>query len=237
MTYVISNLHGRLTLWQKLLSLIRFQETDMMFVLGDTIDIGPQSVPLLFDMMERINVYPILGDHECNMLMCIRKLPMDTTMANLPQKTGKEVLPMLRLWLRNGGRSTIEQYLVLDEEEKEQILDYLQEFTLYEDISIPCVRGGEELGERRFVLTHSGLKGFAPDRELEDYQLDEFLSDAPTASSRYFEDRTLIVGHTPKLGGEEKIFHGTGFIDVYCGESGGKLGCLRLEDGREFYVQ
>lgn len=144
---------------------------------------------------------------------------------------------MLRLWLRNGGRSTIEQYLVLDEEEKEQILDYLQEFTLYEDISIPCVRGGEELGERRFVLTHSGLKGFAPDRELEDYQLDEFLSDAPTASSRYFEDRTLIVGHTPKLGGEEKIFHGTGFIDVYCGESGGKLGCLRLEDGREFYVQ
>ncbi len=240
MTYVMSDIHGCLTLWQKMLGLIRFQETDMMFILGDTIDYGAQSIPLLFDLMERTNVYPVLGNHECNMLLCIQKLPIDTTMANLPQKAGKEALPHLRLWLKNGGRSTIEQYLALDAGQKEQIQDYLQDFTLYEDISVNCVRRGEEEGERRFVLTHSGLRNFSPERDLEDYQLEDFLSDKPGPESRYFGDRTLVFGHTPvkALGTENAIFYGPDFIDIDCGCAfGGRLGCLRLDDGKEFYVQ
>ena len=238
----MSNIHGCLTLWQKMLGLIRFQETDMMFLLGDIIDYGTQSVPLLLDLMERTNVYPILGNHECTMLMCIQKLPLDTTMANLPQKAGQEVLPHLRRWLKNGGRSTIEQYLGLDTDQKEQIQDYLREFSVYEDISVDCVRNGRQEGERRFILTHSGLKNFSPERDLEDYELEEFLSDRPGPDSRYFEDRTLVFGHTPvkelNLGMEEKIFYGNGFIDIDCGCAfGGKLACLRLDDGKEFYVQ
>jgi serine/threonine protein phosphatase 1 len=240
MTYVISDIHGNLTLWQKMLSLIRFQETDMMFILGDTIDYGKQSIPLLFDLLERPNVYPILGNHECNMLMCIQKLPIDTTMKNLPQKTSQDVLPHLRLWLKNGGRSTIEQYLVLDCGQKEQIQDYLQDFTAYEEITVQCIRNGVEEGERHFVLTHSGLKNFSPERGLEDYKLDDFLADKPTPESRYFKDKTLIFGRLPSkpAGVDEKIFYGTDFIAIDCGCAfSGKLACLRLDDGKEFYVQ
>lgn len=240
MTYVISDVHGCLTLWQKMLGLIRFQETDMMFVLGDTVDYGKQSIPLLFDLLERPNVYPVLGNHEYNMLMCIQKLPMDTTMKNLPEKAGKDVLPYLRLWLKNGGRSTVEQYLSLDEDQKEQIQDYLEEFAAYEDITVNCVRNGIEEGEKNFVLTHSGLKNFSPERDLEDYALEDFLSDKPTAESRYFEDKTLIFGHTPvqAIGKEAKIFYGHNFIAVDCGCAfKGKLACLRLEDGKEFYIE
>ena len=50
----------------------------------------------------------------------------------------------------------------------------------------------------------------------------------------------MIVGHTPTSegnGGADRIFYGNGSIFIDCGLGrGGRLGCLRLEDGKEFYV-
>ena len=58
---------------------------------------------------------------------------------------------------------------------------------------------------------------------------------------KYFENKTVIIGHIPTdeiPGGERgNIYHGDGVIAMDCGlERGGRLGCLRLEDGKEFYV-
>lgn len=39
-------------------------------------------------------------------------------------------------WMQDGGKTTINQFQKLSSEEKEDILEYLQEFTLYEDIYI-----------------------------------------------------------------------------------------------------
>ena len=80
MTYVISDLHGCLDQWRAILEQIKLKENDMMFVLGDIIDRGPEPITLLFDLMERPNVYPILGNHECSMLLCVQSLPLDTTL-------------------------------------------------------------------------------------------------------------------------------------------------------------
>ena len=62
----------------------------------------------------------------------------------------------------------------------------------------------------------------------------------------YFEDRTVIVGHTPTcyMSGDKenpfRIWHGNGLIDIDCG-CGNKtelrrLACLRLDDLKEFYI-
>ena len=49
------------------------------------------------------------------------------------------------------------------------------------------------------------------------------------------EEKTLLVGHFRTKSG--KIERGVGSIFLDCGaETGGKLGCLRLEDGKEFYA-
>ena len=57
----------------------------------------------------------------------------------------------------------------------------------------------------------------------------------PDAEYPLVEGKTLIVGHVRTKSG--KIEHGEGSIFLDCGvENGGKLGCLRLEDGKEFYV-
>ena len=106
MTYVISDLHGCLDKWQAMLEQIKLKETDMLFVLGDVVDRGPSPIPLLLDLMMRPNVFPILGNHECSMLLCVQDLPLDTTLQNLPQRVSKGSLPSLRMWMKNGGRTT-----------------------------------------------------------------------------------------------------------------------------------
>lgn len=255
MTYAISDLHGCLDKWQAMLKQIDLKENDMLFVLGDIIDRGPDPIPLLFDMMERPNVYPILGNHECFMLLCVRKLPLDTDINNLPERVDAGALPSLRMWMKNGGRKTLEQYLALSEDQKEQILDYLQEFTLYEDLlvkdasafkgmtrqEIAAMKEKPVLGEKQYILTHSGLLHFSPDRDLEDYALEEFLSDRPSLETKYYEDKMMVLGHTPtpmiREDEQPSILFTPTYIDIDCGCSfEGRLGCLRLEDWKEFYV-
>ena len=64
MIYTTSDLHGCLDDWKDLLQKIRFSDKDTMFVLGDSVDFGPDPIGLLHDMMARPNVFPILGNHD-----------------------------------------------------------------------------------------------------------------------------------------------------------------------------
>ena len=70
---------------------------------------------------------------------------------------------------------------------------------------------------------------------------EDFVSEAVDVDRVYFDDVTLIVGHTPTytIDGADKgkIYYGEGCIVLDCGAAYGEtLGCLRLEDGKEFYV-
>ena len=65
MTYVVSNLHGHLEAFQKLLDIIRFSEQrDILYILGDLVDLGPASIELINDLSVRSNVYAIAGEHD-----------------------------------------------------------------------------------------------------------------------------------------------------------------------------
>lgn len=235
MIYAVSDLHGSLNDWLALLSKIRFTDNDTMFVLGDSVDFGEDPIGLLHDMMARSNVFPILGNHEWMFARNVRHIPPEGTMENLRSYFDDETAKDLAFWLGDGGQPTLRQFLELDEEGREAILDYIGEMTLYEEAEADGVS---------FLLTHAGLDGFEPNKPLEDYSPEAFLLAKPRPGIEYYEDKTVIVGHisTFKLEGGEagRILDDGAVIYIDCGaahrDEGGGVGCLRLDDLEAFYV-
>ena len=54
--YACSDIHGQYSLFQKMLDGISFSDKDTLFIVGDIIDRGPDSIPMLQDIMNRKNV-------------------------------------------------------------------------------------------------------------------------------------------------------------------------------------
>ncbi len=235
MKYAISNIHGNYEKWQHILKEIDFTEDDDMYVLGDAVDYGDEPMALLFDMMERPNVYPLMGEHEYNFLKYIKDIPVDCSVEDFPKHLSKDKVRGFMDWIKNGGRTTFESYMKLSTDDKSAILEYLSEFMLY-DIA--------ETEDDEFILTNSGIDNFHPEKELEDYDVKDFLSAPLDPSTRYYNDKYMVVGHKPTFNFGKKyigrIYMNGMLIDIDCGcyyqHAGGKLGCLRLDDFEEFYV-
>ncbi len=228
MTYVVSNLHGNYTKFKKLLELIDFKEADIMYILGDIVDFGEESMELVGDISVRYNVYSIVGEHD---FMAVKMLTGFEKMLKSGEVPDKKFIEEMTEWSENGGAVTLASYRALDEEMREGIIDYLSDMTLYEEIQI---------GDRDYLLVHAGIANFAKDIELDALAPEAFFSEALDLTKRYYDDKIIIVGHNPTTeenGGNGKIFYGNNSIDIDCGEArGGAIGCLRLEDGREFYI-
>lgn len=230
MTYVISDVHGCYEQYRALLEKIRFNDADTLYVLGDVIDRKPDGVRVLQDMMLRPNVIPVLGNHEFMAAACLPWLMGEITKENL-EKLDKAHIGALRDWLDNGGGPTLRALRDLRQEEREDILAYIRDFSLYEEI---------EVNGLSFLLVHAGLEDFTPDKALEEYRLGDFLFCRPEPDTVYWPDKLLICGHTPTwyLGCENKILRRETWIDIDCGcGSGGPLGCLCLDTMGEFYVR
>lgn len=226
MTYVVSNIHGCYDKFKQLLSDIKFKESDIMYILGDMVDHGEDPIGLICDVSMRYNVLPILGEADYNaleMLTALDKMLLGST-------PDADALSRMAEWMSNGGASTIEGFKALDTDMREGIIDYLSDMALYEEVT---VKG------KNYLLVHAGISDFDPDANLDEYMPEDFISTPMSADERYFEDTTVIVGHIPtsELGGNNKILYGENSIHIDCGAAfGGVLGCIRLEDGKEFYV-
>ena len=57
MTYVVSNIHGKMDRYNDLLNAIGFGEKDVLYVLGDVVDYGEDPMGVLCDMSMRPNVH------------------------------------------------------------------------------------------------------------------------------------------------------------------------------------
>lgn len=229
MHYACSDLHGRYDKYRAILEEIQFKSTDTLYILGDVIDRGPDGIQILQDMMIRPNVIPILGNHEFTAAMCLPWLMEEVTEQNL-DALSEDQLAALSEWIRNGGGSTLRALKLLNQREREEILEYLRDMDLYAEV---------RAGDRDFVLLHAGLDHFAPDKPLEEYGLTDFLFGRPRADVVYYPEKTVILGHTPTrlLSGQDEILSLSTMIDVDCGCGfGGPLGCLCLETMEEFYV-
>lgn len=228
MTYIVSDLHGCYEQFKKLLKEIRFTDSDVMYVLGDMVDYGEESMELLCDLSMRFNVIPLVGDHDLRALRLLRALD-DMLKGGAPDP---EILGEMTEWITDGGQKTMEGFKALDEDMKEGVLEYLEDLSLYEEV---------EVKGRKYLLLHAGIADFDPDTPMEDYMPEDLIYESADPDRAYFDDVTLIVGHTPTYtmadADKGKIFYGENVIFMDCGVAFGEpLGCLCLETGKEYYV-
>ena len=78
MDYCISDIHGCYNLFCRLLDKLRFCGGDRLYVLGDIIDKGPDSIRLAKLLFSMSNVYCIAGNHEYDFLKYYRALMQQT---------------------------------------------------------------------------------------------------------------------------------------------------------------
>lgn len=55
-TYVMSDLHGNYNAYIKMLEIIDFKNSDMLYILGDILDRGPNPIKIIIDLIKRPNV-------------------------------------------------------------------------------------------------------------------------------------------------------------------------------------
>jgi len=228
MTYVVSDLHGCFEKFKKLLKEIHFTDNDVLYVVGDIVDYGEESMELLCDLSMRFNVIPILGDHDYRAYRMLTEL--DKMLRG--GSPDPEVLGEMTEWIRDGGQKTMEAFKELDEDMKEGVLEYLADMSLYEEV---------EVKGQKYLLLHAGIADFDADTPLEDYMPEDFIRQALDPNVAYFDDVTVIAGHVPTytLGEEDrgKIYYGEGCILMDCGAAFDEpLACLCLETGKETYV-
>ena len=78
MTYVMSDLHGEYRLFVALMKKIHFSTKDRLYICGDVIEKGPQSVKLIKKLLSLPNVYIIRGNHEDAFIQYYHSLMAET---------------------------------------------------------------------------------------------------------------------------------------------------------------
>lgn len=225
MIYVISDIHGEYEAYKRLLKKINFSDSDELFVLGDCVDRGPEPIKLLQDMMSRGNVFPILGNHDYMALMVLKQLMKEITDESCEAVLNGSLMQELLMWQQDGGNVTLEQFQRLDVEERYDILDYLEEFSLYEEITVK---------DKCFVMVHAGLDNFNLSRPLDDYGLHELIFSRTDYEKVYFENKYLVTGHTPTS--DDKVLMKNNHIAIDCGRVfGGRLAVVCLNTLEVFY--
>lgn len=226
MTYVVSDIHGEYRKFLDLLKQIRFSEDDLMYVVGDLVDYGEEPMELLADLSVRLNIYPVAGEHD---YLAARMLTGFEKMRKSGAAPDAGYISEMTAWVKEkGGQPTLSGFRELDEEQREGILDYLTEMPLFEEA---------EAGGREYLLVHKGIAGDPAEHPLEEDTPEHFFSAAntPDPNTVPLDGKILIVGH--KASQSDRIGYGKGSIFLDCGAGqGGKLGCLCLENGREYYV-
>ena len=190
----------------------------------------------------RIDYMRVSVTDKCN-LRCrycmpegVEIVPMDTllTFEEITEESlsvfNGEKLELLLLYYSNGGGVTLTNLKKLPAEEREAIFDYLREAPKYVTV---------RTSHRDFLLVHSGLDHFSPDRKLSDYTDEELLWARPQLTDRYFDDVLTVFGHTPTAKyGEEyrgKIVRTPTWINIDVGAGWGEEPVLlRLDDLKEF---
>ncbi len=227
MQYVIADIHGYYESFLRLLEAIHFSDDDTLYVLGDSVDRGPDPIRLLIDLSMRPNVYHIMGNHEFMALTCLRKMMVEITEENCEtQLDGNDIRSYLH-WMRDGGETTVEQFRRLMPEEQEALIEYMEEMPLYEIV---------QTDKGIFALVHAGIADFVPGKALSEYTETELLFERSDYGRRYFEHAVLVTGHTPVQMLSEEVPPKVLFlteknqIAADCGKCyGGRLACICLD--------
>ena len=224
--YVMGDIHSEADRFHAMLKIIQFSEDDILILLGDVIDRGPDGIALFLEIMEMPNVIMLLGNHEYMMLQYLS-----------PDATSTE----FRRWNRNGNASTLAAYLKQKAKVQQRIISYLRNLPTHIDI---------EVDGNRFYMVHGFPGENAHDKV---WTRPTMESENPIPDCRLIIGHTKVLS---MIQPEEKrmayamdledkcehlkILHTPGFINLDCGCGYDMpikaLACLRLEDMWEYYA-
>ena len=216
-TYVMSDIHGQFDALMEMMQQIGFSEEDELYILGDVIDRGTKSIECIKWIMEKNNVLTLLGNHEVMLYDTYvhEALPLYPSLTDVREK--------------------------LSVEEQERVMHWILDMPECKLITV---------GGQKFYLNHTQAVS-------QEYFEEEFVDRMFPDYSKYMDyynltikDIICIHGHIPTMkmrrwNGQLKdssIWKNKSetIIDIDCGagypKEGGKLGCLRLNDMKEFYV-
>ena len=181
-TYCISDIHGHL----KELEAFRntLEKDDHVYVLGDIVDKGDDPIGCLRLVMNDERFECILGNHEYMMWQFLSA-----------EKGTQEYEDAFMQWIAwNRGEDTYNPYLLLDEEERKKIYDFIEDLPL----NIPDV----EVNSHRYYLVHSvagsDVKVRMKDLDYAEDLIYPYIWDRPGVDCGFEtpEGRTVIAGHT-----------------------------------------
>lgn len=226
MIYAVSDLHGCFEKYQKLLKIINLRDEDTLYVLGDVVDRGEYSMEIIKDIAKRKNVIALKGNHDHTAAVLLRLFGF----SDKAEKSG-ELKKAFDLWLSDGGEVTYKSFLLLDDAEKQFILEFLDSLRLKKALTV---------GSRKFFLAHtvpSKDKMIHPDRIV----ASDYIIGEPEYEKTYFNDTIIVTGHTPTSfidpSYEGRIWRGNNHIAIDCGAVfGNPLGCLCLDTLEEIYI-
>ncbi len=224
--YVMSDLHGEADRFHAMLEKIRFSREDVLYVLGDVVDRGPDGIGLLREIIGMPNAVMLLGNHEYMMHQYMS-----------PDATEKDI----RRWNRNGNAPTLASFLRLDAGEQRKLLSDLQTLPTHLKVKVNgkafyLVHGfpGENVHDE--VWNRPNLKTPNP---IPDCRL--IIGHTPVLEliENEFEQNQFAMEMEAR-GEHLRMTHTPGFIDIDCGCGYDipikALACIRLEDLAEFYV-
>ena len=233
-TYVTSDIHGEYDLFIRLLEKIQLKDKDTLYVLGDVVDRGPHPIKTLLKLMEMPNVLCLVGNHELMAIECLEFLMQEITDTALDSLDGK-MLDNLVTWQYNGSRTTIEEFRQLNRTTQAEIIEYIKNFLIYEELKV---------SDKDYLLVHGGLGNFYPGKDIEEYSLKELVWDRAEYDITYFSEKYVITGHTPTqdIPGNPNpgyIFKGNNHIALDCGcnRPDGRLAAICLDTMGEYYVE
>lgn len=244
--YVTSDIHGHYEEFMALLDKIRFSENDLLIVNGDCIDRGYDNLSILDYCFTTENVVLLMGNHE-HMLTSMISGDYDMfenwTIYNGGNKTYSE-LQNLKVENKNEFNKTLSMvndlphYIELDINDNKYLIVHagvratnfspkIDELMAIQGKQAMWVRGS--FLKSKYKTPFTVIFGHTPTFII-DYEIN---NNYPTYYLKKSYDGAKVLEEAKK----SKIWHGTNKIGIDCGlYSGGKLGCLRLNDMEEFYI-
>ena len=211
--FACSDIHGQFDLFRKMLDDIRFSEDDILYIVGDIIDRGPGSIPMLQEIMKNENIMCTIGNHELMMY----------TEYRVPQRES------YWLYSANGGTVTQSAFRELDADEQEQILDYIENMALQIDLTI---------NDTHYLLSHSDFLKDKNSVLFKDVPYEvtfDVVWNSPwrmweyVPKQKYKSDgRVHVIGHVPSQYIPENSAKTNAYIDKKNRIVNIDLGCARI---------
>lgn len=261
-TYVISDIHGNLKQFKELLKKIdfKFDGTDILYLLGDYVDWGPNSIGVLKYVMEISKydfVHVLIGNHDLMFLKQIQEWNTYTDEERYGQDGTVNDYCLDGNWIYNNrGLNTFRNYLGLNKEEQKEIENFLNNLPYTTEIPV---------GNKLYIAAHACPQPVVNREENVLFykyrysavweRITRKVFDVLRWYKRYEKEKKydcFICGHTiteyEKDGHFSIIINKDNYIDIDCGakllgyfespyEEIVRLAAIRLDDLKEFYIK